>query len=104
MTFVTLAQNALDYRPIIKEWFSGGSVVTQSHLIRWIETAEARQFCEAAMVGWTPQPNEAHHLHFGEVIAKASSWVSHGISREAFAAIGHHALACARHPLHRLYH
>ena len=74
--------------------------MTQSHLIRWIETAEARQFCEAAMVGWTPQPNEAHHLHFGEVIAKASSWVSH----EALAAICHHALACARQPLHHLYH
>jgi hypothetical protein len=76
----------------------------QSHLTRWIEIAEARHACEGAMVDRVPQLNEGHYLHLGEVIAKVSLRVGHSISRESLSAIGHHALACARQPLFRLYH
>ena len=76
----------------------------QSQLTRWIEIAEARQACEGAMVDRVPQFSEGHYLHLGEVIARVSLRVGHGISRESLSAIGHYALACARQPLYRLYH
>jgi len=78
--------------------------MTQSNLTRWIETADARQAFEAAMVGRAPTFDEGHYPHLGEVVVKVSSWVGHNISREALAAISCRALSCARQPLSRLYH
>jgi len=55
----------------------------RSHLIQWIEEADARQFCQAS--SWSRVPaGESHCLHLGESILKAP------------ARVGSYALACAR--------
>ncbi len=104
MTYVTFARHVGDYRPIIEKMVLGRLAMTQSNLTRWIEIADARQASEVAMVGRVSQFSEGHYLHLGEAIAKMSSWVGHGFSRDALAAVGCHARARARRPLSRLYH
>jgi hypothetical protein len=51
--------------------------MTQNHMTRWIEIADARHFFEAAPAG--RMPKESHFLHLGTTIVKISSWIKRGI-------------------------
>ena len=73
-------------------------------MTRWIETAEARQVFESAMVGrgWTM--TESHYIHLGDAIAKIAVWPQLAVSKESLRSIGCHALELVRHPLSRKTH
>ena len=54
--------------------------MTHSNLIRWIEDAEARKFCETMMAERGVGAAKTPYLRLGEVVAGISSWFRRGIS------------------------
>jgi len=79
----------------IKAWFLRISVMAHTNLTRWIEEADARHVCEAAMFDQSWSATECHRLHLGfDILATPRRYLRN---------FGGHALACARHPLRGLH-
>ena len=55
--------------------------MSHSNLTRWIEDAEAREFCRDAAF-WAGV-EEKQHLHLGEIIATIAEWWHHNVPKEA---------------------
>lgn len=74
----------------------------QTHMTHWIEDADARQACAAAV--WNQIPTlPASHYHFGEMMGQLPMWIISGAARQYL--IGaRRAVTHARHSFRSLQH
>jgi hypothetical protein len=70
--------------------------MTHYNLTRWIEIADARHACEAAMLDRVPQLSESPYLHLGAIIAKVPFRNFTSLPGSAMKAAATHALAQVR--------
>jgi hypothetical protein len=70
-------------------------ILAMTHLISWIEEAEAREMVQSAMVDHTVGITQSQSFHLGSTIAKVTSWWHHNISRAVLPYIHHDSHASA---------